>query len=106
MSAQEIYEQDWETAELTLMYQDGGEVQARSISLSREQLQEQQEDDTEITSEEFQQRIMQNAVRMLQQPVSVTEEDDNVIRLLPPTAIVGVEIRVNGGTRNIVVPSA
>lgn len=118
---------DWEDVTLTLLYVNGREVGSQQVRIVRSEVEAEeradatarahevyhQDDDRlagaleeiaewTLSAEEFRDRILRNAQRMVTSPVQVAGKEPHEFKILPPWAVKGLLIEVNNLKSRIV----
>lgn len=130
MVDQPLKDKDWTDVAVTLVYSDGRKTGAQRVQLNILEVQETEKQmardrvDREIpadhpareeslaeieawtmTQEEFKQRVLTQANRLVSSPIMVPGEEPHVLRILPLTAHQGVVIEVVNQESRVIRPS-
>ena len=118
---------DWEDVTLTLLFANGNKAASQTVRIVRAEVEAEERADAEqrardaypegderlplmlqeiadweLTPEEFRDRILRNAQRMVTSPVQVPGNEPHEFKILPPWAVRGLLIEVNNLKSRIV----
>lgn len=99
VEARNATEEPWEAVTLTLHYQDGDEVQTRTMDLSRREIESNERRESgdlghKLSNDDFERGVFRIARQMASNDIVVTGEEKNQIRIVPSHAIIDLVITV------------